>query len=62
MFWLAHVAGTQFEEVPHLPGPPPPQVWFDGQVPHWSRLPQPSPVGPHCTPCAAHVVGVHSGV
>jgi hypothetical protein len=48
---------------PHLPGtPPPPHVCPVGHIPQSIKLPQPSPIGPHVTPCAEHVVGVQLGV
>ena len=34
-----------------------PQIWPAGQVPQLRMLPQPSPMGPHCSCCSAHVLG-----
>ncbi len=47
---------------PHTPGlgsGPPPHACPAGHVPHISEWPQPSPIVPHTTPAAVHVVGVH---
>ncbi len=53
--------GTQLGS-PHWPGTPLPPPHDSGgvQVPHWTRLPQPSPAGPHVIPCDAHVIGVQT--
>ena len=45
-----------------MPGPPTPQISPVGQGPQSSRLPQPSPAGPHSMPWAAQVVGVQTGM
>jgi hypothetical protein len=63
---LAHVIGTHGffasgggSGVAQTPGfPSTPHFWPFEHVPHWSRLPQPSPIGPQLTPLASHVVGM----
>jgi hypothetical protein len=61
MFCAAHVSGVHIGAPHWLGTPPPPHVCPDGHAPHWSVPPQPSPEGPHATPCAAQVVGTHAG-
>jgi hypothetical protein len=46
---------------PHTLGlPPPPQVWPEAHVPHWSTPPQPSATGPQLAPTLPHVRGVQA--
>ncbi len=56
----AQVRGTHTPPsgVPQTPGvPPPPHVSPVGHEPQSSALPQPSLLGPHVSPSAAHVLG-----
>jgi hypothetical protein len=55
MPWAAQVVALHVG-APHTLGvPPPPHVSGETHVPHWIRLPQPSPAGPHVKPCWAQL-------
>lgn len=46
---------------PHWPGvPPPPHVSGEAHVPHWIKLPHPSPAGPQVMFCCWQVTGTHA--